>query len=78
MKVAHRALDETAHFPDPGRVEHDPRLQEQKPGARAASRCRVQAAAERLVGGEKLAAGDIRDRRRVVARTAVGDEHFAR
>ena len=76
MKVAHRPLDETAHFPDPGSVEHDPRLQEQKPWRARDIRGRVQPAAERLVGGKKLAAGNIRDRRRVVARSGVGDEHF--
>ena len=76
VKVAHRALDETAHFRDPGSVEHDPRLQEQKPRRARSIRGRLQAAAERLVAGEKLAAGDIRDRRRVVARTSVGDQYF--
>ena len=71
-------LDEALGLADPRSIEDGSRPQEQQPGRARRCRSRLEPLRQRrAVHGHEIAAGDIRDRRGLVARAAVGHQHFA-
>ena len=63
------------HLADPGRVEDRSRPQEEKPWCPRPGDGGLEPPAERAVRHEEIAAADVGDRRRIVSRAAVNDQH---